>query len=47
MGRAVVKRALEMADGNRSRAARMLGLSRPTLLARMERYGLRVETRIR
>lgn len=47
MGRVVVKRALEMADGNRSRAARMLGLSRPTLLARMERYGLRVETRIR
>ena len=47
MGRAVVKRALEMADGNRSRAARMLGLSRPTLLARMERYGLKVETRIR
>lgn len=47
MGRAVVKRALELADGNRSQAARMLGLSRPTLLARMERYGLRVETRVR
>ncbi|MBR5050790.1 MAG: hypothetical protein IKX75_05600, partial [Desulfovibrio sp.] len=46
MGRAVVKRALELCQGNRSRAARLLGLSRPTLLARMERYGLKVETRI-
>lgn len=46
MGRAVVKRALELCQGNRSQAARLLGLSRPTLLARMERYGLKVETRI-
>lgn len=46
MGRAVVRRALVLCDGNRSKAARMLGLSRPTLLARMERYGLKVETRI-
>ena len=27
-------------------AARLLGLSRPTLLARMEKYGLKIETRI-
>ena len=27
-------------------AARLLGLSRPTLLARMDKYGLKVETRI-
>ena len=46
MGRAVVKRALELCQGNRSQAARLLGLSRPTLLARMERYGLKVEPRI-
>ncbi|MBR4746313.1 MAG: sigma-54-dependent Fis family transcriptional regulator [Desulfovibrio sp.] len=46
MGRAVVKRALELCQGNRSQAARLLGLSRPTLLAHMKRYGLKVETRI-
>ena len=46
MGRAVVLEALRQCGGNRSRAARLLGLSRPTLLARMDRYGLKVETRI-
>lgn len=46
MGRAVVREALRMTGGNRSHAARLLGLSRPTLLARMEKYGLKVETHI-
>lgn len=46
MGRAVVREALRMTGGNRSHAARLLGLSRPTLLARMEKYGLKIETRI-
>ena len=46
MGRAVVLEALRMTGGNRSHAARLLGLSRPTLLARMEKYGLKVETHI-
>ena len=40
MGMIVVKEALDISKGNRSQAARMLGLSRPTLLAKMERYGL-------
>ena len=40
MGMIVVKEALGISKGNRSQAARMLGLSRPTLLAKMERYGL-------
>lgn len=46
MGRAVLREALRQTGGNRSQAARLLGLSRPTLLARMEKYGLRVETHI-
>lgn len=46
MGRAVLRAALHQTGGNRSQAARLLGLSRPTLLARMEKYGLRVETHI-
>ena len=46
MGRAVVREALRQCGGNRSQAARLLGLSRPTLLARMEKYGLKIETRI-
>lgn len=46
MGRAVLREALHQTGGNRSQAARLLGLSRPTLLARMEKYGLRVETHI-
>ena len=46
MGRAIVREALHMTNGNRSRAARLLGMSRPTLLARMEKYGLKVETLI-
>ena len=45
-GRAVVREALRQCRGNRSQAARLLGLSRPTLLARMEKYGLKIETRI-
>ena len=40
MGSLVVKEALDLSKGNRSQAARLLGLSRPTLLARMDRYGL-------
>lgn len=46
MGRCIVREALCMTGGNRSHAARMLGMSRPTLLARMEKYGLKVETHI-
>lgn len=46
MGRAVLLEALRLTRGNRSHAARLLGLSRPTLLARMEKYALRVETHI-
>jgi len=43
-GRLVVAEALEITDGNRTRAARLLGMSRPTLLARIEKYGLKTHT---
>ncbi len=39
--RELIIRALERAAGNKSRAARLLGLTRRTLYSRMERHGLR------
>ncbi len=36
----MITEALDMTRGNRSQAARLLGLSRPTLLAKMKKYGL-------
>ena len=35
-----VKSALELADGNRTVAAELLGLSRQSLYAKLNRYGL-------
>lgn len=42
----LITEALNLTGGNRSRAARLLGLSRPTLLARIEKYRLRFETSV-
>ncbi len=39
--RALIVQALERAGGNKSQAARLLGLTRRTLYSRMERHGLR------
>lgn len=39
-----VKAALELADGNRTTAAELLGLSRQSLYAKLERYDLEGET---
>jgi DNA-binding NtrC family response regulator len=38
--RLAVAEALRLAEGNRSRAAKLLGVSRPTLLSRIDKYGL-------
>ncbi|MEW6267433.1 MAG: sigma-54 dependent transcriptional regulator [Thermodesulfobacteriota bacterium] len=43
----IISEALTMTGGNRTRAAELLGLSRPTLLAKMEKYNLRTETSVR
>ncbi|QLA15888.1 sigma-54-dependent transcriptional regulator [Desulfolutivibrio sulfoxidireducens] len=45
-GSLVIAEALGLTAGNRTRAARLLGLSRPTLLARIEKYGLTIETSV-
>lgn len=42
----LVAEALNLTDGNRSRAARLLGLSRPTLHAKIEKYHLKLETSV-
>ncbi len=42
--RELIIKALEMARGNKSQAARLLGLTRRTLYSRMERHGLRKAT---
>ncbi|MBG0775206.1 MAG: sigma-54-dependent Fis family transcriptional regulator [Desulfovibrionaceae bacterium] len=45
-GALIVAEALAMTGGNRTRAAKLLGLSRPTLLARIDKYGLKVTTSV-
>ncbi|MEW5733770.1 MAG: sigma-54 dependent transcriptional regulator [Thermodesulfobacteriota bacterium] len=42
----IVREALDMTEGNRTRAARMLGLSRPTLLSKIEKYDLKLKTSV-
>lgn len=46
-GKMLITEALKLAGGNRSKAARLLGLSRPTLHAKIEKYGLKMETNIK
>lgn len=42
----LIREALNLTAGNRSRAAKLLGLSRPTLLSKIERYRLKFETTV-
>ena len=43
----LVAEALRMTAGNQTHAARLLGLSRPTLQSKMERHGIRRHTSVR
>ena len=43
----LISEALHLTGGNRSRAAKLLGLSRPTLHSKIEKYGLKIETSVK
>jgi nitrogen regulation protein NR(I) len=43
----LVAEALNMTGGNRSRAAKLLGLSRPTLLAKIEKFSIKIQTAVK
>ncbi|MGA8833876.1 MAG: sigma-54-dependent transcriptional regulator [Desulfomonilaceae bacterium] len=45
--RILLAEALSLTSGNRSHAAKLLGLSRPTLLAKIEKYGIKIETSVK
>jgi len=38
----VIREALNLTNGNRSQAAKLLGLSRPTLHSKMDRFGIKI-----
>jgi DNA-binding NtrC family response regulator len=44
---AIISEALNLCDGNRSKAAKILGLSRPTLHSKIEKYNIRLETLVK
>jgi nitrogen regulation protein NR(I) len=43
----IISETLHVTDGNRSRAAKLLGLSRPTLHTKIEKYQLKFETLVK
>jgi DNA-binding NtrC family response regulator len=43
----ILQEALDLTGGNRSQAARLLSLSRPTLQAKIDKYRLKVETSVK
>jgi nitrogen regulation protein NR(I) len=44
--RIVITEALNITDGNRSHAAKLIGLSRPTLLSKIDKYQIQIRTRV-
>jgi DNA-binding protein Fis len=43
---ALIREALNMTDGNRTHGAKLLGISRPTLIAKIEKHGLKFQTTV-
>jgi transcriptional regulator with PAS, ATPase and Fis domain len=43
----LIGEALSLTGGNRSRAAKLLGISRPTLHAKIEKFGIEMETSVK
>jgi two-component system nitrogen regulation response regulator GlnG len=43
----LISEALDITNGNRSRAAKLLGLSRPTLQSKIEKYRIKMETSVK
>jgi DNA-binding NtrC family response regulator len=43
----LISEALNLTGGNRTRAAKLLGVSRPTLLSKIAKYHLRTETSVK
>jgi len=41
-----ISEALRLTEGNRAQAAKLLGMSRPTLLSRIDRYDIQIDTLI-
>jgi nitrogen regulation protein NR(I) len=46
-GSVLVGEALNLTGGNRSQAAKLLGMSRPTLHAKIDKYNLKIETTVK
>jgi two-component system nitrogen regulation response regulator GlnG len=44
--RILVTEALNITEGNRSRAAKLIGLSRPTLLSKIDKYKIQLKTKV-
>jgi two-component system nitrogen regulation response regulator GlnG len=42
----ILQESLNATSGNRTQAAKLLGMSRPTLLAKIEKYKIRIETSV-
>ena len=43
----LISEALTITSGNRVRAAKLLGLSRPTLQSKIEKYKIKIETSVK
>ncbi len=43
----LIGETLNLTGGNRSKAAKILGVSRPTLHSKIDKYGIRMETAVK